>query len=50
MIYIILLFKKRDDKEIVDNQKENDFINFDDIVPNFLLEEKKLVKNYRREK
>ena len=28
------VFKNRDEKEIVDNQYENDFINFNDIVPN----------------
>ena len=28
------VFKNRDEKEIVDNHYENDYINFNDIVPN----------------
>ena len=28
------VIENRDEKEIVDNQFENDFINFNDIVPN----------------
>ena len=38
MIYIILLLKieknNEEQKEIVDDQYENDYINFNDIVPN----------------
>ena len=28
------VIKNRDEKEIVDNQFENDYINFNDIIPN----------------
>ena len=35
MIYIILLLKKKEEKEIVDNQYENDFISLNDVfIPN----------------
>ena len=43
MIYIILLIK-RDEKEIVDDQYENDFINFNDIVPNYYVGKKVTMK------
>ena len=29
--------KNRDEKQIVDNQYENDYINFNDIVPNYYI-------------
>ena len=32
LYYTVL--KSRDEKEIIDNQYENDYINFNDIIPN----------------
>ena len=43
------VIKNRDEKEIVDNQYEHDYINFNDILPNYYIGRKEIVKFYFRE-
>ena len=38
------VIKNRDEKQVVGNQYENDYNNFDDIVPNHYIGRKKILK------